>query len=198
MSAIDPDAVRARPTVRQYNPADEVYYADDVRGDGWVLFAGTMLATSTLNMIEGIAAVSNSTFFVNDAKFILSDLNTWGWVLIAVAAVQGLTALGVWTRTPGIRWVGVTIAALNAIAQMFSCRPTRACRWRCSRWESWSSTSSSYTAGARASPDAMARHRHRSSRLDDVILNAMAFAWVGRGLWRVTRGRAPWHGAPRR
>ncbi len=120
MSAIDPDAVRARPTVRQYNPADEAYYADEVRGDGWVLFAGTMLAMlAMLNMIEGIAAVSNSTFFVNDAKFILSDLNTWGWVLIAVAAIQGLTALGVWTRTPGIRWVGVAIAALNAIAQMF-------------------------------------------------------------------------------
>jgi hypothetical protein len=33
---------------------------------------------AALNLIQGIAAVSRSTFFVNDAKFILSDLNTWG------------------------------------------------------------------------------------------------------------------------
>ena len=47
---------------------------------------------ATLNVIEGIAAVSNSTFFVNDAKYILSDLNTWGWVLIVLGVIQGLTA----------------------------------------------------------------------------------------------------------
>ena len=72
-----------------------------------------------MNLIDGIAAVSNSTFFVNDAKYILSDLNTWGWVLIAMGVVQGLTALGVWFKAPGARWVGVAIASLNAIAQVF-------------------------------------------------------------------------------
>jgi hypothetical protein len=46
-------------------------------------------------LIDGIAAVSNSTFFVNDAKYIFSDLNAFGWVLIAMGVVQGLTALGV-------------------------------------------------------------------------------------------------------
>jgi hypothetical protein len=74
---------------------------------------------ATLNVIDGIAAVSNSTFFVNEAKFILSDLNTWGWILIVMGVVQGLTAVGVWLKTPGVRWIGVTIAALNAIVQMF-------------------------------------------------------------------------------
>jgi hypothetical protein len=94
-------------------------YDDGSSGMGWVLFAGVMLAIlATLNLIDGIAAVSNSTFFVNDAKYILSDLNTWGWVLIAMGVVQGLTALGVWFQTPGARWVGVTIASLNAIAQV--------------------------------------------------------------------------------
>ena len=33
--------------------------------------------------------------------------------------MQGLAAIGVWVRTPGVRWLGVGIAALNAIAQMF-------------------------------------------------------------------------------
>jgi hypothetical protein len=41
----------------------------------------------------------------------------------------------------------------------------------------------------------MARRTHRRSRFDDTILNAMTFAWLGRGLWRVSRGRAPWRKA---
>jgi uncharacterized membrane protein HdeD (DUF308 family) len=99
---------------------EDQFYEDESRGGGWVLFAGVMLAiVGTLNLIDGIAAVSNSTFFVGEAKFILSGLNTWGWVLIVMGVVQGLTAIGVWMRTTGVRWLGVTIAALNAIAQMF-------------------------------------------------------------------------------
>ena len=92
---------------------------DVSRATGWVLFAGVMLAIlATLNLIDGIAAVSSSTFFVNDAKYIFSDLNTWGWVLIAMGVVQGLTALGVWAKAPAARWVGAVIASLNAIVQM--------------------------------------------------------------------------------
>ena len=72
-----------------------------------------------LNLIEGIAAVSNSTFFVDDAKFILSDLNTWGWILIVAGVVQGLTAVGLIFEVKGVRWVGVAIAALNAIGHVF-------------------------------------------------------------------------------
>jgi hypothetical protein len=92
---------------------------EESQGYGWVLFAGTMLLMlSVLNGIDGIAAVSNSTFFVNDAKFILSDLNTWGWILIVVATVQGLAGIGVWMQISGVRWLGVAIAAVNAIVQL--------------------------------------------------------------------------------
>jgi hypothetical protein len=106
-------------SARRFTRGDEIYQ-DESRGTGWVLFAGVMLAMlATLNVIDGIAAVSNSTFFVNDAKYILSDLNTWGWVLIVMGVAQGLTAIGVWAKAPGVRWLGVTIAALNAIAQVF-------------------------------------------------------------------------------
>jgi hypothetical protein len=34
--------------------------------------------------------------------------------------------------------------------------------------------------------------RHAKARLDDVVLNAMVCAWLGRGAWRIYRGRAPW------
>jgi hypothetical protein len=104
-------------SANQYT-AEETYR--EQQGEGWVLFAGVMLATlGTLNLIDGIAAVSNSTFFVGDAKFILGDLNTWGWVLIVAAVVQLAAAVGVWMRVTGVRWIGVAIAAVNLIVQMF-------------------------------------------------------------------------------
>jgi hypothetical protein len=117
MSTTDPGQVR--PTVRQYSPSADASYAGDDSGYGWVLFAGVLLAMlATLNFIDGVAAVSNSSFFVGDAKFILSGLNTWGWVLIVISAVQLVTAFGVWAQWTGVRWVGVAIAALNAIVQL--------------------------------------------------------------------------------
>jgi hypothetical protein len=117
MSTTDP--AQARPTVRQYAPSADMSYAGEASGEGWVLFAGVMLAMlATLNFIDGLAAVSNSTFFVGDAKFVASDLNTWGWVLIVISLVQIVTAFGVWAKWTGVRWIGVTIAALNAIVQL--------------------------------------------------------------------------------
>jgi hypothetical protein len=101
-------------------PATEqpLSYTDDT-GEGWVLFAAVVLGMlAALNLIYGIAAVADSSFFVGDARFVLSGLNTWGWVLIFVGAAQGLTAFGVWARWTGVRWVGVAIAVLNAILQM--------------------------------------------------------------------------------
>jgi len=104
-------------SARQYTAEDS--YREQ-QGEGWVLFAGVMLATlGTLNLIDGIAAVSKSSFFVGDAKFIFGDLNTWGWVLIVAAVIQLGAAIGVWTRVTGVRWVGVGIAALNLVVQMF-------------------------------------------------------------------------------
>ena len=94
-------------------------YVEETRGDGWVLFAGVMLAMlAVLNLIDGIAAVSNSSFFTDNAKYVLSGLNTWGWVLICIGVVQGLAAYGVWARVKGVRWLGVGIAALNGIIQL--------------------------------------------------------------------------------
>ena len=41
----------------------------DESGPGWLLFAGIMIVVvGVLNIIYGIAAIDNSTFFVNDAN----------------------------------------------------------------------------------------------------------------------------------
>jgi hypothetical protein len=117
MSTTDPG--QARPTVSQYQEREAPAYAYTQQGDTWVVFAGTILALlGTFNVIDGIAAISKSSFFVGDAKLIISDLKTLGWILLILGLVQLATALGVWLRWTGIRWVGVLVASVNAIAQL--------------------------------------------------------------------------------
>ena len=114
------DQTSSETSARQYPraTAPDAYRPDDT-SSGWVSFAGVMLMIlATINIIDGIAAVSNSTFFTANAKFVISGLNTWGWILIFCGVGQGLVALGIWARTKGVRWIGVGIAALNAIIQL--------------------------------------------------------------------------------
>ncbi len=86
---------------------------------GWSVFAGTMLMiAAVLNIIYGVGAISDSTFFVGDAKYIFSDLNTWGWIVALTGGVQVLVAFGVWARNTLAVWAGVFFAGLNAIAQL--------------------------------------------------------------------------------
>jgi hypothetical protein len=94
-------------------------YVQDPAGYGWVVFAGSMLAiVGTLNFIYGIAAVSDSKFYAHNVTYVISSLNTWGWVMLCIGVVQVVSAFGIWGQVAGARWVGVLSAAVNAIIQM--------------------------------------------------------------------------------
>jgi hypothetical protein len=94
-------------------------YEESPRGSGWVVFAGTMLLIlATVNVIHGIAAISNSKVFAGDAKFVFGSLHTWGWVMLLLGVGQLLTALGVLANNRAAAWGGVFFASLNAIAQL--------------------------------------------------------------------------------
>jgi hypothetical protein len=72
-------------------------FAYETSPTDWLLFAGIMLALAgILNVIYGIAAIGDSSFFVNDTKYILSDLNTWGWIMLGLGALQIGAAMSTW------------------------------------------------------------------------------------------------------
>ncbi len=99
--------------------ADEGY--EDDRGDSWVMFAGVMLALAgVLNAIYGIAAIDKSNFFVANTQFIVSDLQTWGWVMLVLGALQGIAAFSIWSGGSFGRWFGIGVASVNAIAALLS------------------------------------------------------------------------------
>jgi hypothetical protein len=86
---------------------------------GWVTYAGVMLSiVGVLNIIYGIAAIDSANFYINDAKYVVSDLNTWGWVIGIIGAIQFGAAFSIFSGTAWGRWVGVGSAGLNAIAQL--------------------------------------------------------------------------------
>jgi hypothetical protein len=106
------------PSAMRSAPAQGAY---DEPGGGWILFAGIMLMlVGILNVIYGIAAIDDSSFFVNDTKYILSDLNTWGWVTVILGAVQILAAFSIWNGNQFGRWVGIAVAGLSAISALLS------------------------------------------------------------------------------
>ncbi len=91
----------------------------EIEGEPWVVFAGIMiLIVGVMNVIYGIAAIDKSTFFIQDAKYVFADLNTWGWVLLVVGVVQLFAAFGIWSRRGWGRWIGIISASGNAIVQL--------------------------------------------------------------------------------
>jgi hypothetical protein len=102
-----------------YSGPERSTYLDEDRGSGWVTFAGVMIImVAILNIIDGIAAISKSSFFVANARYIVSDLNTWGWVLLGLGVLQLVIGLGIWAGNQAARWAGIVIVSLNAIAQL--------------------------------------------------------------------------------
>jgi len=88
---------------------------------GWVTFAGVMLfIVGVLNVIYGIAAIGDSTFFVQDQKYILSNLNTWGWVTLALGLFQFFAAFSLWSGGLYGRIAAILAASLSAIGALLS------------------------------------------------------------------------------
>ncbi|HWG09158.1 MAG TPA: hypothetical protein VN672_09135 [Solirubrobacteraceae bacterium] len=95
------------------------YEIDEPRGEGWVIFAGVLIMlVGVMNTIYGIAAISKSSFYAANTRFVVSDLKTWGWIVLAIGALQICVAAGVWAQAQWARWTGVGIAGLNFIAQL--------------------------------------------------------------------------------
>jgi hypothetical protein len=110
---------RGGSTVAQQQTYPETSTYGESRGGGWITFAGVMIfIVALLNIIDGIAAISKSSFFVGNANYIVSDLRTWGWIVLIIGVVQFLVAFGIWAGNQVARWTGIFIVSLNMIAQL--------------------------------------------------------------------------------
>lgn len=94
---------------------------DTTQGAGWLTFAGIMvLIAGILNVIWGIAAIDSANFFLEDERFIISDLNTWGWIILIVGVIQLFAAFSIWSGGQFGRWIGIIGASLSIIGALLS------------------------------------------------------------------------------
>jgi hypothetical protein len=98
-----------------------------MRGAGRAAFAGTLLLiVGIINIVYGIGALDDANIFVNDQRFILTNLNTLGWVLIVLGVIQltggfSLLAGNTYGRVIGI--IGGTLGAIGALLSIGGAYP---------------------------------------------------------------------------
>ena len=77
-----------------------------------------MLIVGVLNIIYGIGALDGANIFVNDTRYVLSNLNTLGWVAIVLGLIQlggGLSLMAGNTFGRVIAIIGGTLGAIGAL-----------------------------------------------------------------------------------
>lgn len=88
-----------------------------VAGPGWRFFAGTMMmVVGFFNIIDGLVAITNSQFFAN--KLLFSDLQTWGWIIVAIGALELVAGFAIFGASAFGEVIGIVVASLNAVAQL--------------------------------------------------------------------------------
>ena len=92
-----------------------------MRGTGRATFAAVLLLIAgTLNIIYGIGALDSANIFTNDTRYILTDLNTMGWVLIALGVLQLTGGFSLLSGNTYGRVIGIIAGSLGAIGALFS------------------------------------------------------------------------------
>ena len=92
-----------------------------MRGTGRAAFAATLLLiVGTLNIIYGIGALDSANIFTDDRRYILTNLNTLGWVLIILGIVQLTGGISLFAGNTYGRVIGIVGASLGAIGALLS------------------------------------------------------------------------------
>jgi hypothetical protein len=92
-----------------------------MRGAGRVTFAATLLLIAgTLNIIYGIGALGDARVFVGDQRFIFTNLNALGWVLILLGVIQLGGGFSLIAGNTYGRVIGLIGAGLGAIGALLS------------------------------------------------------------------------------
>jgi hypothetical protein len=92
-----------------------------MRGAGRTAFAATLLLiVGVLNIIYGFGALDDANIFTDDQRYILTNLNTLGWVLIVLGVIQLIGGISLMSGNAFGRFIAIFGAGLGAIGALLS------------------------------------------------------------------------------
>jgi hypothetical protein len=94
----------------------------EVRGEGRAAFAAILLLIAgALNVIYGIAAISEAHFFTDaGTHFVFSSLNTWGWITVILGVIELTGGFSLLSGNTYGRVIGIVGASLGAIGSLLA------------------------------------------------------------------------------
>lgn len=94
----------------------------EVRGEGRAMFAAILLLIAgTLNVIYGIAAISDAHFFTEaGSHYVFSSLNTWGWIIVLLGVLELTGGFSLLSGNAYGRVIGIVAASFGAIGSLLS------------------------------------------------------------------------------
>jgi len=92
-----------------------------VRGEGRAAFAAVLLMIAgTLNVIYGIAAISDAKFFTDNVQYVFSGLHTWGWITVILGVIEVIAGVSLAGGGTFGRVLGIFAASLVAIESIIA------------------------------------------------------------------------------
>jgi hypothetical protein len=86
-------------------------------GTGWITFAAIMfLISGIFHVIDGIAALANSDYLLNEIFF--ANLEFWGVVWLIIGGLALYAAWAILARSEAGRIIGIGLASLSIITQL--------------------------------------------------------------------------------
>jgi hypothetical protein len=93
----------------------------EVRGLGRAIFAAVFLMIGgILNVIYGIAAISNSNFYVHNTHYVFASLKGWGWVTLIIGIIEIIASLSLLRGGAFGRWFGIFAGSLAALGALLA------------------------------------------------------------------------------
>jgi len=93
-----------------------------MRGLGRAIFAAILLVIAgTLNIIYGIAAISDANFYTSSGThYVFSSLHTWGWITVILGVIQLTAGFSLFGGGTYGRVIGIAAATLGAIGALLA------------------------------------------------------------------------------
>jgi hypothetical protein len=92
-----------------------------MRGAGRAAFAAILLLMAgTLNVIYGIAAIDQASFFEEATSYVFSNLETWGWITLIIGVVQLIAGISLFAGGVFGRMIGIAAASVGAVEALFA------------------------------------------------------------------------------